>query len=102
LDTQIGGSAVNSLSEGVRQKIVMVRSLIGHPNIILFDDANANFDIKNDAKLMALIKKMKGSRTLVIVSHRPSFLRICDKQFELRDGQLHEQQQRKLKMVFKK
>ncbi|MCG8017634.1 MAG: ATP-binding cassette domain-containing protein [Candidatus Thiodiazotropha sp. 'RUGA'] len=102
LDTQIGGSAVNSLSEGVRQKIVMVRSLIGHPNIILFDDANANFDIKNDAKLMALIKKMKGSRTLVIVSHRPSFLRICDKQFELRDGQLHAQQQRKLKMVFKK
>ncbi|WP_083218434.1 peptidase domain-containing ABC transporter [Candidatus Thiodiazotropha endoloripes] len=102
LDTQIGGSAVNSLSEGVRQKIVMVRSLIGHPNIILFDDANANFDIKNDAKLMALIKKMKGSRSLVIVSHRPSFLRICDKQFELRDGQLHEQQQRKLKMVFKK
>ncbi|MCG7983063.1 MAG: ATP-binding cassette domain-containing protein [Candidatus Thiodiazotropha lotti] len=102
LDTQIGGSAVNSLSEGVRQKIVMVRSLIGHPNIILFDDANANFDIKNDAKLMTLIKKMKGSRTLVIVSHRPSFLRICDKQFELRAGQLHEQQQRKLKMVFKK
>ncbi|MES9853235.1 MAG: ABC transporter transmembrane domain-containing protein [Candidatus Thiodiazotropha sp. L084R] len=99
LDTPIGGSAVNTLSEGVRQKIVMVRSLIGHPNIILFDDANANFDIKNDAKLMALIKKMKGNRTLVLVSHRPSFLRICDKQLELRDGTLHEQTQRKPKTV---
>lgn len=102
LDTQIGGSAVDSLSEGVRQKIVMVRSLIGHPKIILFDDANANFDIKNDAKLMALIKRMKGDRTLVIVSHRPSFLRICDQQYELHDGSLLERKQGKLKMVFKK
>jgi ATP-binding cassette, subfamily C, bacterial LapB len=102
LDTPIGGSAVDSLSEGVRQKIVMVRSLIGHPKIILFDDANANFDIKNDAKLMALIKRMKGDRTLVIVSHRPSFLRICDQQYELRDGSLLERKQGKLKMVFKK
>jgi ATP-binding cassette subfamily C protein LapB len=102
LDTQIGGSAVDSLSEGVRQKIVMVRSLIGHPKVILFDDANANFDIKNDAKLMELIKRMKGERTLVIVSHRPSFLRLCDRQFELHNGQLQEKPQRKLKMVFKK
>ena len=88
LDTQIGGAAVDTLSEGVRQKIIMVRSLVGHPKIILFDDANANFDIKNDNRLLKVIEQLKGKRTMVIVSHRPSFLRLCDQQYELQEGKL--------------
>ncbi|MCV6610617.1 MAG: ABC transporter transmembrane domain-containing protein [Amphritea sp.] len=90
LDTQVGGAAVDTLSEGVRQKIIMVRSLVGHPKIILFDDANANFDIKNDGRLLNVIKRMKGSRTMIIVTHRPSFMRICDRQYQLKDGHLKE------------
>lgn len=90
LDTQVGGAAVDTLSEGVRQKIIMVRSLVGHPKIILFDDANANFDIKNDGRLLNVIRQMKGSRTMIIVTHRPSFMRICDRQYQLKEGHLHE------------
>lgn len=88
LDTQIGGSSVGVLSEGVSQKIIMVRSLLGYPPIILFDDANANFDIKNDNKLHAVMKDLVGRKTMIIVSHRPSFMRLCDRQFELKDGKL--------------
>jgi ATP-binding cassette subfamily C protein LapB len=88
LDTYIGGSAAGSLSEGVKQKIIIVRSLVGNPKIVLFDDANANFDVKNDKKLVELIKSMRGDRTMVIVSHRPSILRFCDRVFELENGQL--------------
>ena len=90
LDTRVGGAAVDTLSEGVRQKIVLVRSLVGHPKIMLLDDANANFDIKNDNKFLRAVQNFKGDRTMVIVSHRPSFLRICDRQFALRDGRLIE------------
>lgn len=88
LDTYIGGSAAGSLSEGVKQKIIIVRSLVGNPKIVLFDDANANFDVKNDKKLVELIKSMKGDRTMVIVSHRPSILGFCDRVFELKSGLL--------------
>jgi len=89
LDTFIGGAAMDNLPEGVKQKIIMVRSMIGHPQIILFDDANANFDIKNDKRLVNVIKLMQQqNRTIVIVSHRPSFLRLCDRQYELQCGQL--------------
>ena len=89
LDTFIGGAAVDSMPEGVKQKIIMVRSLVGHPQIILFDDANANFDVKNDKRLVSVIKQMQQqNRTLIIVSHRPSFLRLCDKQYTLQDGKL--------------
>jgi len=93
LDTRVGGAAVDTLSEGVRQKITMVRSLVGHPSIILFDDANANFDLKNDARLLAVMQQMKKNRTMVVVSHRPSFLRICDRRFTLSKGQLIEEPQ---------
>jgi len=88
LDTYIGGSAASSLSEGVKQMIVIVRSLVGNPKIIFFDDSNANFDVKNDKKLIEVIKEMKGSRTMVVVSHRPSLLRLCDRNFKLQAGEL--------------
>ncbi len=89
LDTFIGGAAMDNLPEGVKQKIIMVRSMIGHPRIVLFDDANANFDVKNDKRLVEVIKLMqRQKRTIVIVSHRPSFLRLCDKQYNLVNGQL--------------
>ncbi|NND66102.1 MAG: ATP-binding cassette domain-containing protein [Halioglobus sp.] len=88
LDTYIGGSAVGQLSEGVKQKIIIVRSLVGNPSIVLFDDANANFDIKNDQNLVSLVSELKGDRTMIVVSHRPSFLRVCDRRFELSNGVL--------------
>lgn len=88
LDTQVGGAAVDTLSEGVRQKIVMIRALVGLPSVMLFDDANANFDLKNDGKFLKLVKHFKGDRTLVIVSHRPSFLKLCDRCFVLSNGRL--------------
>lgn len=88
LDTQVGGAAVDTLSEGVRQKIIMVRSLVGHPKIMLFDDANANFDIRNDARLHKVIEQFKQDKTLIIVSHRPSFLSLCNRHFKLSNKRL--------------
>lgn len=88
LDTRIAGSSLNTLPEGVKQKIVIIRSLIGHPRVVLFDDANANLDIRNDYQLLRLIRRLKGARTMLIVTHRPAYMRLCDRQIELRDGQL--------------
>lgn len=88
LDTYIGGSAAGRLSEGVKQKIIIVRSLVGNPSIVLFDDANANFDIKNDKNLVSLVSELRGERTMIVVSHRPSFLRLCDRRYVLANGVL--------------
>ena len=88
LDTPIGGTAVDSLPEGLRQKIIIVRALVTDPDILLFDDANANFDLINDSRLLKVIKSFKGHLSIVIVTHRPSYLKICDRCFELQDGVL--------------
>ena len=91
LETPISGSGQSALPEGVAQKLIMVRALIGHPHVMLFDDANANMDLINDQQLLEVIQRMKGERTMVIVTHRPSYMRMCDRQFELVDGVLREQ-----------
>lgn len=95
LDTRVGGAAVDPLSEAVKQKVLMVRSLVGDPRIMILDDANANFDLKNDARLLTLLQRIRGSRTLIVVSYRPSFMRICDKAYELRNGELTQLQRRR-------
>ncbi len=93
LDTFIGGAAMDNLPEGLKQMIIMVRSMVGNPQIILFDDANANFDIKNDKRLIDVMKIMQQkNKTIVIVSHRPSFLKLCHRQFQLQDGTLQPRQ----------
>ena len=88
LDTPIGGTAVDSLPEGLRQKIIIVRALVTDPDILLFDDANANFDLINDSRLLKVIQSFKGHLSIVIVTHRPSYLKICDRCFELQNGVL--------------
>jgi ATP-binding cassette subfamily C protein LapB len=90
LDTPVNGAALDSLPGGVKKKITMVRSLVGQHGMLLFDDANANLDIRNDAKLLELLKALKGQMTMVIVTHRPSYVRACDRHFVLEDRGLHE------------
>ena len=90
LDTPVGDGLVDTLSAGFRQRIIMVRALIGDIRVVLFDDANAAFDSPNDARLVELLREYKGNKTLVIVSHRPSILRLCDRVYELEGGKLGE------------
>ncbi len=86
LDTRISGTNLNTLPEGVKQKIVIIRSLLGNPGVILFDDSNANLDFQNDYRLLRLIRRYKGSKTMVIATHRPAYMRLCDRQLLLRDA----------------
>jgi ATP-binding cassette subfamily C protein LapB len=90
LDTPVNGAALDSLPGGVKKKITMVRSMVGQHGLLLFDDANANLDIKNDARLLALLKTLKGQLTMVVVTHRPSYVRACDRHLVLDDGKLLE------------
>ena len=90
LDTKVGSAAVDPLPEGARQAMLMVRAMVGDPPVLFFDDANANFDMKNDARLLEFIKRRRGQRTMIIVSHRPSLLRLCDRQFVLEGRRLQE------------
>ena len=93
LDTRIGGANVDAIPAGVRQQIILVRSMIGSvtygtPRIILFDDANSCLDFGNEARLQKYLQENGKGHTMIIISHRPSLLNICDRHFQLVDGKL--------------
>jgi ATP-binding cassette subfamily C protein LapB len=88
LNTRIGDGTVEALPNGVRQRIAMARALVGDPPIILFDDANGTLDQRSDDLLRDLLLRFKGNRTMVVISHRPSFLSLCDRCYRIAGGEL--------------
>ena len=90
LDTQLGSSSNDILSAGVRQRIAIVRALAARPKLMLFDEANSTFDFRTDDKLRDLLETMRGTVTMLLVSHRPSLIRMADRVCEITDQQISE------------
>lgn len=86
--TLVGGGAADSVSGGIRQRIAIARALAREPRILLFDEANAHLDGASDTLVRDVLAALRGRTTLVIVSHRPSLLRVADDIYDLRDGGL--------------
>jgi ATP-binding cassette subfamily B protein len=87
-ETPLGEGVSETLPEGIRQLISIVRSLATDPSVILCDEANIALDMRSDSLLREYFAAQKGKRTLVLVTHRPSLLSLADSRFELADGQL--------------
>ncbi len=90
LETRIGEDPADALPAGIRQQIGIVRALAAKPAIVLFDQANANLDASDDARLREFFLSLRGRTTLILASHRPSLIHIADRCFHLASGSLSE------------
>lgn len=87
-DTQIGvGGAY--LSGGQRQRIGLARAMFGDPKLVVLDEPNSNLDGDGEAALQRAISAMldRGA-TVVMIVHRQSALRHCNKMLVLENGQV--------------
>ena len=91
-DTTVEHAANDGLPGGVKQRIALVRALtlVDDPKLILFDEANTFLDQKSDKLLLELLGEYKGHCGMAIVSHRPSFLALADRSYQIRDLGLDE------------
>ena len=88
LETKIGESG-NNLSGGQRQRIAIARALYREPQLIIFDEATVALDDKTEHKLInAIKKKYSKKKTMIIISHRKSSLKLCDKIYEIKDKKI--------------
>jgi ATP-binding cassette, subfamily C, bacterial LapB len=87
-DTMVGEGAFDSLPRGIKQRIAITRSLVSNPRIVLFDEANASMDTNGDNFLRVWLERSKGKRTLILVTPRPSLLKLADRIYDLKDGSL--------------
>ena len=68
----------------------MARSLMKQSEIIIFDEPTSSVDFENEDMFSKTIKKYKGSKTIIIVTHRESLLELSDKIYQLENGFLYE------------
>jgi zinc transport system ATP-binding protein len=60
-----------SLSGGEKQRALLARSIAGEPDLLVLDEPTASVDIKGEAEIMELVKKIQTERSLavIMVSH---------------------------------
>lgn len=79
----------SNLSSGERQRIGLARIFLHGGDLILLDEPTSNLDSLNEAIILKSIVEYKYNKTIVIVSHRASTLKIADEVWNLEDGKLN-------------
>lgn len=84
------GEKGSSLSGGERQRIAIARILLRKPKILILDEATSNLDSLSEKSIMNTINNIGKKMTTIIVAHRLSTIKNCDKIFVLMNGHLIE------------
>ncbi len=82
LDTKVGDRGVK-LSGGQRQRIGIARALYTDPKLLILDEATSALDNETETAVMEAIDHLHGSRTMIIIAHRLTTIRNCDKVYEV-------------------
>lgn len=88
-DTMVGERG-GTLSGGQRQRIAIARALIGDPRILIFDEATSALDVETEAAVQRNLASIAARRTLIVIAHRLSAVRICDRILTVEDGRVTE------------
>lgn len=87
-DTQLNELVLTEMTEGFKQKLSLARAYLKKAPIMLFDEPGQALDEEGDLAFIATIQKLRGSATIIIVTHRPSHIEIADRLLILEGGRL--------------
>jgi len=89
-ETLVGERGV-TLSGGQKQRVAIARALIKEPSILILDDPLSAVDADTEEEILSALTGYYGKRTVLIVSHRLSPLRGCDRIIVMEQGTIAEQ-----------
>jgi ATP-binding cassette, subfamily B, bacterial PglK len=87
LDTTVGERGVR-ISGGQRQRIAIARALYRRPSVLIFDEGTSALDNATEAQLMGAIERLRGDHTIILIAHRLSTVRSCDRVVFIEQGQV--------------
>jgi len=86
-DTIVGERGIK-LSGGQRQRIAIARALYKDANVLVFDEATSALDSSTEQLVMSSISQLNKSLTIIIIAHRITTIKYCDKIIEIENGEI--------------
>lgn len=86
-DTKLGERGMR-LSGGQRQRIGIARALYHDADLIIFDEATSALDNVTEAEVVESINRLPGDKTVLIIAHRLSTVRDCDRLMVMEKGEI--------------
>jgi ATP-binding cassette subfamily C protein/ATP-binding cassette subfamily C protein LapB len=87
-ETRIGDANLRQQSPGFLQRLSLARAYLERDGVLLLDEPGRALDFDGDTALQEKLIKTKGQQTVLLVTHRPSHLKLADKVFRLQSGKL--------------
>jgi ABC-type multidrug transport system fused ATPase/permease subunit len=87
LDTIVGERGVR-LSGGERQRICIARAFYFGREVVVMDEATSALDNETESEILKVINTFHGKRTLIIIAHRLSTTKTCDRLYRLHEGRV--------------
>ena len=72
--SELAGRPYSALSGGERRRVMVARALASSPLLLILDEPYTNMDIESEARLYKTLESLKGSTTVIIVTHDPAFV----------------------------
>jgi ATP-binding cassette subfamily C protein/ATP-binding cassette subfamily C protein LapB len=86
--TRLSDNASGKFPPGFLRSVSIARAFVSNSSIVLFDEPGASLDYESDTRFMNQLKALKGHCTMIMVSHRPSHIRLADKVILMNQGSI--------------
>jgi len=87
VDTIVGESGIR-LSGGQRQRVALARAFYFDRRILVMDEATSALDNKTEKEVVDEIHNLKGEMTIIVIAHRLSTVKYCDRIYRLERGSI--------------
>ncbi len=78
-DNTITGEDGIKISGGQKQRLSIARALYHNPEVLVLDEATSSLDLETENEILSSLNNIKGKKTIFIISHRESSLKLCNK-----------------------